>query len=71
MSIIILCDRCQQSCQKEPSSGYVTVNEYAEFTARWGYFSKRDMEQWEYVLCEDCATLVYKWIKKEDEKLTD
>lgn len=62
--IDILCDSCGKSCKVESSfSG--GLYEFAQFIAGWGYGSRKDGDQWNFLLCEDCADRVYEFIKGE------
>lgn len=62
----IICDSCGKSC-KTP----INTLEFMELKARWGYGTKKDMEQWTAHICETCVDEKFKFIKfkKEEMKL--
>ena len=54
----IVCDICDESCS-EPQSGLI---EYAVLEALWGYYSKKDGERYECMMCEDCFDKIVSFI---------
>lgn len=57
----VICDRCDKSCKRENDSveynhdgNHYKSFDYAEMTATWGYYSRKDTELHTIVLCEDC-----------------
>jgi len=61
----ITCDRCGKSCR----DGIDLNFEFATFSATWGYGSKRDTEQWECYLCEECAVKIRDFIESNGGKI--
>jgi|TARA_Y100000310_G_scaffold328100_1_gene395637 hypothetical protein len=64
MAIRIICDVCGSDTRDSMGMN----NEYARFTAHWGYGSKRDDERWDYVLCQECAMWVLEVIGLSEEE---
>lgn len=60
----VICDRCDKSCKREDQSkdsveysannAHYKAFDYAEMKSHWGYWSRKDLESHEIVLCEDC-----------------
>lgn len=61
----VICDRCNKSCKRKDQDNTDSVEydannchykvwDYAEMKSQWGYYSRKDLESHEIVLCEDC-----------------
>jgi hypothetical protein len=63
----ISCDICGKSCQRllQYGSPPICDYEYATLSATWGYDSKKDQEEHEFHICEDCYDKMVKYIKKQ------
>lgn len=60
----LLCDVCGKSCR----TNYADVNfEYATLTAQWGYFSRKDGDNYAMELCEDCFDDVIKYLQQKKQ----
>lgn len=53
----IICDICEESTY----SGDANLGdfEYAKLSAQWGYYSEKDLTEWEYYMCESCADKIH------------
>lgn len=51
-----VCNKCGKELQKQ---NQVYVEDYLEINKVWGYFSQRDGERHQLILCEECYN---KWI---------
>ena len=61
----IECDCCGLSCSNNKAPA-----EYAMFFANWGYGSDgKDGQQWECILCENCAGIVKDFIEASGGKV--
>ena len=58
----IICDGCGESCTKDKEKG---SHEYGTLAARWGYYSKRDGEKYDFQLCEFCFFKVLAFLKEQ------
>jgi ribosomal protein S26 len=68
----ITCDRCGKKIPKEAEGGWNVFGEpyslfhepafacFFRLKQNWGYSSRKDMEEHEAVLCEDCYDIVFK-----------
>ncbi len=55
----ILCNACKKSCTATSGFGF----SYATLSAKWGYSSKKDMENHLSHICEDCYDKIVKNFK--------
>lgn len=77
----VFCSRCKKSCTKE--TGVIDnqfredngtkyyCNEYAEISAVWGYWSKKDCQTHSAALCEDCYDEFINWIGPQNINVTE
>lgn len=49
----VICDCCDKSCDTDPNFPGQSF-EYAELTARWGFYSNKDEQQHSSIICEAC-----------------
>jgi hypothetical protein len=47
----VLCDSCNKSCNMD---NVHSCFEFAEIKVHWGYYSNKDTEYHEIVMCESC-----------------
>jgi ribosomal-protein-alanine N-acetyltransferase len=52
----VICNFCGKEVQKELGM----INDNLHITKKWGYFSKKNYEQHEFDLCEDCYDKITK-----------
>jgi|SRR5262252_2565917 len=56
------CDICGKSCNASEDGRY-EAHERAYLFARWGYYSRKDMQIHECDMCEDCYDRVMEYIE--------
>lgn len=49
-----ICDICDKECYSSEQAKEWQSCDYAKLTAHWGYFSDRDCQQHECIICERC-----------------
>jgi len=59
----IICDCCGKSCKKDNNN-----IEYLSLKSNWGFYSKKDLQQWTAQICEDCVDTKLSFIKFKKEK---
>jgi hypothetical protein len=60
----IECDICGSRCTGDSDAGiHGEVMEYATLEARWGYFSRKDLDQCQAHFCEDCYDRIVEFIE--------
>lgn len=55
----VICDICSKSCKD-----YMDNIEIASLIAHWGYSSKKDTQQFEVHLCENCFDKTLEFLSK-------
>lgn len=50
----IICDICRGTCSRGEMVDVVGM-EYMTLQANWGYFSNKDLQNWEAHICEPCV----------------
>lgn len=56
----IFCDICGEDCRKHPDD---YDSEWAELKATWGYDSRKDGDQYNIDLCENCFDKTIEFLK--------
>ncbi len=54
----LICNSCGRMLWQE---GGICREDFVRIEKKWGYFSKKDMEKHEVILCEDCYD---RWVRR-------